>query len=151
MIETIFHFFKIHRKMIFGNPAIIVQDMFRKTPKSFPANGMYHNTVNVILAFVGERLAVIQTVMFPKPFQGIVTAEGVCIIDQPLSRMLSDMSHQFIGGYPFHHFGVDTSISLKKPKNYAFSPRASSTLSFPPAAEVCLVNLNLSLQFAGFK
>src|SRR3989338_4184268 len=144
MIETIFHFFKIHRKMILGNPSVIVQDMFRKTPKSF-------NTVNVILAFVGERLAVIQSVMLPQPFQGIVTAEGVCIIDRPLSRMLSDMSHQFIGGYSFHHFGVDTSISLKKPKNYAFSPRASSTLSFPPAAEVCLVNLNLSLQFAGFK
>lgn len=28
MIKTIPHFFKIHRKMIFRNPAIVVQDMF---------------------------------------------------------------------------------------------------------------------------
>ena len=108
-------------------------------------------TVNVILAFVNKRLAVVQPVMLAQTFEGIVASERVCIIDRPLSRMLSDMSHQFIGGYPFHHFGVDTSISLKKPKNYAFSACASSTLAFPPAAEVCLVNLNLSLQFAGFK
>ena len=45
MIKPVLDLFKIHRKMIFGNPSVIVQDVFGKTPKSF-------NAVDVIFVFL---------------------------------------------------------------------------------------------------
>jgi len=41
MVKSILHLFKIHRKVIFGNPSIIVQNVFDKRPESL-------NAVNVI-------------------------------------------------------------------------------------------------------
>ena len=35
MIVPILHLFKIHREMILGNPAVVVQNMLGVAPKSF--------------------------------------------------------------------------------------------------------------------
>jgi len=64
VIESVVHFFKVHREMIFGNTAIIVQNMLRKTPKTF-------NAVDVILALIRECLAVVQAVVFAPAFQRV--------------------------------------------------------------------------------
>jgi len=144
MIKTIFHFFKIHRKMIFGNPSIIIQDMFGVTPESF-------NAVDMVLAAIGKGFAVIQAMMLPQPFQGIVTAEGIRVIDRPFSRMLPDMSHQFIGGYLLHDFRINPPVALQKAKYYAFSGGTAPTPAFAPAAEVRFVNLNLAFELTGLK
>ena len=144
MVKTILHFFKIHRKMIFGNPSIIIQDMFGVTPKPF-------NAVDVVLAAIGKGFAMIQPMVLSQPFQGIVTAESVRAIDRPLSRMLPDVRHQFIGGYSFHDFRVNPPVALQKTEYNAFSGRSSSAPAFAPAAEICLVDFNLALKFAGLK
>ena len=78
MIKTIFHFFKIHRKMIFGNTPIVVQDMLGITPEPF-------NTVDVVLASIGKGFAVIQPMVFSPALQGIIATEGIGIIPTPFS------------------------------------------------------------------
>ena len=141
MIVTEFHFFKIHRKMIFGNSAVIVQNMFRITPKSF-------NAINMILAVVGKRFAVVQSVVFAQTLQGVVAAESIGVVHRPLSRVGLDMGHQFVGRDLLHYFSVDPSIALQKAKNNAFSRRSAATLALSPAAKVGLVNLYLAFQLA---
>src|SRR3989344_5476707 len=141
MIKSVFNLFKIHRKVIFGNAAVIVQHMLRKTPKSL-------NAVDMILASVGKRLAVVQSVMLPESVQRVVTAKGVRVIHRALSGMLSDMAHQFLGGYLLHYFGVHPAVTLQKAQYNAFPGRSSSSLPLPPASEVRFVNLNLAFQFA---
>ena len=144
MIKTIFHFFKIHRKVIFGNPSVIVQDMLRKTPKSFDA-------VDVILAAIGECFAVVQAVMLAPTFQRIVAPKGIRIVHRSFSGMLPDMGHQFIGCHALYHLRIHPTIALQKPKYNAFSTSASSALAFPFAAKVGFVNLNFSFEFPCLK
>ena len=144
MVESILHFFKIHRKVIFGNPAVIVQHMLRIAPKTL-------NAVDMVLAAIGERFAVVQPVVFAQAFQGVVTAEGVGVVDRSFSRMLSDVGHELIGGHPFNHLGVYPSVALQKAEYNAFSSRASAALAFAPAAKVRLVNLDFSFEFARLK
>jgi hypothetical protein len=50
MIKTILHLFKIHRKVIFGNPTIIIQNMLGVTPKSI-------NAVDVVLTSASKGFA----------------------------------------------------------------------------------------------
>src|SRR3989344_710593 len=144
MIKSVFNLFKIHRKVIFGNAAVIVQHMLRKTPKSL-------NAVDMILASVGKRLAVVQSVMLPESVQRVVTAKGVRVIHRALSGMLSDMAHQFLGGYLLHYFGVHPAVTLQKAQYNTFSGRSTPTLAFPSPTEVRLVNLNLAFQPARFQ
>ena len=144
MVETVLHFFKIHREVIFGNSAIIVQNMFRITPKSF-------NAVNMIFAFVGKRLAVVQPMVFAQPLQGVVAPEGVGVIDRSFSGMLSDMTHQLFSGHLFHHLGIHPAVAFQKPKYNAFAGRSTASLAFAPAAKVGLINLNLAFQFTRLK
>jgi len=118
--------------------------MFGVTPKAF-------NAVDVILAAVRKGFTMVQTVVFAPAFQGVVAPKGVGVIDRTFSGMLPNMSHQFIGGYLFHDFGVNPAIALQKAKHNAFPSRPSSSLAFAPATEVRLVNLNLALQLAGLK
>ena len=51
MIESALHLLKIHRKMIFGNSSVIVQDMLRKTPKPLNAVDMVFAAKRCALPF----------------------------------------------------------------------------------------------------
>ena len=144
MIKAVLHFFKIHWKVIFGNAAVIVQHMLCKTPKTL-------NAVNMILASVGKRLAVVQFVVLAEAMQRVVTAKSIGVIHRALSGMFSDMRHQFFCGYLLHYFGIYSSVPLQKAQYNAFSCRTSTALALPSASEVRLVNLNLALQFACFQ
>lgn len=144
MIKSVFHLFKIHWKVVFGNPAVVVQNMLGIAPKSF-------NPVNVVLAAVGKGLAVIQAVMLAPALQGVVASEGVRVVYRPLSGMLSDMGHQFISRNLLHHLGVNPSIPLQKAEYDAFTRSASAALALSLAAKIALVYLNLTLQSAGFQ
>mgnify|MGYP001587231152 FL=1 len=74
MIKSIFYLLKIHWKVIFGNTAIIVQNMLGIAPESF-------NAINMISAvLVGECLGVVKSVMLAPSAQGIVTPESISII-----------------------------------------------------------------------
>ena len=144
MVESVFHFFKIHREMIFGNSSVIVQNMLRKTPKPLDA-------IDVILAAVGKGLVMVQTVVLAPAFQGVVAAEGIHIIDRTLSGMRPDMSHEFVGSHAFHHLSIDPTIAFQEPKYNAFPGYSPSTLALAPAAEVGLVNFNLAFQLSRLK
>ena len=138
MVVSVFHFFKIHREMIFGNTSIIVQDMFRKTPKALNAVNMVFRTL------VDHCLRVVDRVMFAKTLERVVTAEGVRVVDRPLSCFLPDNSHQLFLAHMLHDSRVDPSIALQKPKHNAFTLGASSTLPFPSAAKVGFIQLDLT-------
>ncbi len=144
MIETIFHFFKIHRKMILGNPPVIVQDMLGVTPEPL-------NAVNMILAFVRKRLTVIKTMMFAPAFQGVVASKGVGVIHRALPGVLSDMRHQLIGRDSLHDLGVHPAVSLQKPQDNALARCASAPLTFASTPEVGVINFNLTLELTPFQ
>ena len=144
MIKTILHFFKVHRKVIFGNTSIVVEDMFGVTPKSL-------NTVDMVLTMVSKGLAVVQPMVLTNPFQGVIASKSVGVIDRSFPGMLSDMSHQFISSHLLYNLGIYPAITLQKPKYNAFTSCASSALALASAAEVGLVNLNLTLKLAGLK
>lgn len=142
MIKTKLHLFKIHRKVIFGNPSIIVQHMFRITPKPF-------NTVNVIFgSWVDHIFVVLHRVMFAQSFKAVVAPKLVRKVDRALPGFLLDDFHQFRSRDAFHNPRVDSSIALQKAEYNAFTLCPSSTFSFTSAAKVTLVHLNLSRQFA---
>ena len=66
MIESVFRLFKIQRKVIFGNPTIIVQYMLGKTPKAFKA-------VNMIFGFLVDQVfRMINLMVFAPAFQRVV-------------------------------------------------------------------------------
>ena len=109
MVEAVLHFLKIHRKMIFGNPAIIVQNMLRKTPKTL-------NTVDMVLGFlVDQRFRVVDGEVLPQPFQGIVASEGVGVVDRSFPGFLSDNGHELLFRHMLHHgvlFLVESNSNL---------------------------------------
>ena len=144
MIESILHLFKIHRKVVFGNPAVIVEDMLGIAPKPL-------NAVDMIFAMIGKGLAVVQAVMLAQPFQGIVAPEGISVVDRSLSGMLSDMRHELICRNPFNHFRIHSAITLQKAKYNAFACCTSSTLTLASAAKVGLIYLDLALEATGLK
>jgi len=145
MIETVLNLLKIHRKVIFGNPSVIVQDMLGIAPESLDA-------VDVVLPMlVGECLGVIEPMVLAESLQRIVAPEGVSVIHRSLPGMLPYVSHELISSYPFHHLRVDPAITLQQAEYNAFACRTSSTLALASAAEVGLINLDLSLELACFK
>src|SRR3989344_2069542 len=144
MIEPILHFLKIHRKVIFGNPPVIVQHMFGKTPKTL-------NAVNVILGLLVDQLfRVINFVVFAPALQGIVASKPVGVVNRALPGLLADDRHQFLGRDPLDNSSVDSPIALQQAKNNTFTSSASPAPTFPSAAKIGLVQLNLALQLARF-
>ena len=141
MIESVLHFFKIHRKVVLGNPAVIIQNMFGKTPKSFDA-------VNVIFcSFIDQCFRVVHGVMFSKSFERIVAPERIGVVDRTLSRFLADDAHKLFFAHMLDNPCVHPSIALQKAENNAFTLRSTSTLSLASAAEVRLVEFNLAREF----
>ena len=64
ILVTVFHFLKIHRKVLFGNTTVMVPDMSGIAPKSLAP-------VDMMLAFVGKGFAVVQLVILAQPFQRV--------------------------------------------------------------------------------
>ncbi len=144
MIKTILHFFKIHRKVILGNPAIVVEDMLGVAPKSL-------NPVDMILAMIRKCFAVVQPVMLAQTLQGVVASKRVGVVDRSFPRMLPDMRHQLISRNPLNHFCVHPAIALQKAEYNGFACRTPSALTLAPAAKVGLVYLDLALELARFQ
>jgi hypothetical protein len=97
MVESILDLFKIHGKMILGNPAVIVQNMLRKTPKPLDA-------VDVIFGLLADHcFRVVHGKMFAQSLQGVVPPKGIGVVDRALSGFLSNNCHQFFLGYMLHH------------------------------------------------
>ena len=145
MIKPVFHFFKIHRKMILGNTAVIIQNMFGKTPKSF-------NAVNVIFSLLVHHVfRMVYFVMLTKTFQRIVAPKGVRIVYRSLSCLLPNNSHQFFLRDMLHNPRIDLSIAFQQAKYYVFALCASSALTFASATEIALIHFYATIQFTTFQ
>ena len=144
MIKSVFHLLKIHRKVIFGNPSVIVKDVFGKRPESF-------NAVDMVLASVGERFAVVKAVMFAQPFEGVVAPEGVGVVDRTLPGFLPNNGHKFFFGDMLNDSGVNFAIPLQEAKNNVFAGCTPTTLAFSSAAKIAFIHLYLAVQFTALK
>ena len=145
MIKSVLHLLKIHRKVILGNTAIVVQNMFGKTPKTLDA-------VDVILGFrIDHVFRMINLVMFAQTLQGVVAAEGVGVIDRALPGFLADNGHEVIGRDSFHHPGIDLAVALQQSKYDVFALGTPSAFSFAPAAKIALVHFDFAVQSAALK
>ena len=115
MIESVLHFFKIHRKVIPGNPPVIVQNMLRITPKTLNAVDMVLAAIRDFLAQLFERL-LFSTGLVPAPHIAALrlihlkrTAENTLSAPQKVGRtvenVLSASNHEGIltlDGYESH-------------------------------------------------
>jgi hypothetical protein len=145
MIEPVLHLFKVHRKMILGNPPVVVQDVLGERPEAF-------DTVDVIFgAFVDHTFVVRNGVVLAKPLQGIVASEGVRVVDRALPRFLPNDCHEFLFGHMLHHSRIHLAITLQKPKNNVFAHCSASALPLASAAKVALVHLHFAVQSAALK
>ena len=145
MIKAILHFLKIHRKMILGNTAVVVQDMLGKTPKSFDA-------VNVIFrSFVDQCFRMIHLMMLSQALERIVASKRVRVVDRSLPRFLSNDRHKFFFGYMLYHARIDLAIALEEAKNNILTFCSASALTLASATEVALVHLYITVQFSSLK
>jgi len=79
VIVSTLYFFKIHRKMISGNPSIIAKNMFGKTPESL-------NAITVIFcSFIYHSLGVINSIMLSQSFQRIIAFKRIHIVYRSFS------------------------------------------------------------------
>ena len=89
--------------------------------------------------------------MFAIPFQGLIAAEGVRVVDRALPRLGLNMPHEFVGTDGFYDFGVNTAFALQEAKHDAFTSRRSPSLPFALAPKVGFVQFDLTFQFAPFQ
>lgn len=91
VIESVFHLFKIHRKMIFGNHAVIAEDMLGKRPESLNAVDMiFGSSVHQVFGVIG----VIDGQVFAQSLERVVAPKSVGAVDRALSDLLPDNSHR---------------------------------------------------------
>src|SRR5450759_3483457 len=150
MIVTVFNFLQIHGKVIPRYAAIVVQNMFSITPKSF-------NAIDVVFGFfINKVFGVIDYQMFTKSLQRLIPTKRIGVIDRTLTGMRLDMSHQSLSRDRLHDFGVNPSITLQQAKYDTFSSRTTPTLPLTDSTEIGLIQLDLTgqlgtLQFSGMK
>ena len=99
MIVPILHLLKIHREMILGNPAVVVQDMLGIAPESL-------NAVDVVAVLVGEGFGVVEPVMLAEALEGIVAPKGIRVVDRSFPCTTLDMPHEFCRVFPLVALGV---------------------------------------------
>ncbi len=145
MVEPVFHFLKIHRKVIFGNPPVIVQNMLRKAPESLDAVDM------VLGSPINQGLAMADGMVLAQPLERVVASEGIRVVDGTLPGLLPDDGHQLFLGDMLHDSRIHLPITLQQAKYdvLALGPSAAHTLA--PAAKVGLIHLYLAIELAALK
>lgn len=145
VVESILHFFKVHRKVILGNPSVVVKNVLGKTPEPL-------NAVNVVFGLtVNHSLLMRKRVVFAEPLQGVVASERVGVIDRAFSGFLADNGHQFFFGNMLHYSRIYLAIPLQKAKNNVFACGTPTAPAFASAAKIAFVHLYFAIQSAAFK
>jgi hypothetical protein len=145
VVESVLHLLKIHRKVVFGNSPVIVENMLGERPESL-------NAIDMIFGLLVDQVfRVINGEMFAKPFKRIIATKGIGVVDRAFLGFLPDDTHKLIGRDSFNHSGVNLAITLQEAKNNVFPSRSSSTLALTSAAKVALVHLHLTFETATFK
>lgn len=86
--------------------------------------------------------------MFAVALQGVVAPELIGVVDRAFPGFPTDDVHEDLLGDNIHDLRVDPSIPFQEPENDAFAGSSSPAFSFPPAAEVRLVQFDLSREFS---
>ena len=89
--------------------------------------------------------------MLAEALEGIVTPEGISVIDSAFPGLLSDDRHQFFLAHVLHNPRIHLAIAFQQAKYDVFTLGSSATLPFASAAEVGLVHLHLAIELATFK
>lgn len=146
MIKAILDLFQIHGKMIFGDASVVIQNMFRITPKAF-------DPINMVFDFppTHEGSRVIDRMMFSIRFQGLIAPKCIGVIDRPFSGFGLDMPHQLVGTDRLDHFGVDAIFPLQEPKDDAFARGRSSSFALPFTPKVGFIQLDLPFEFSALQ
>src|SRR5680860_1125402 len=104
--------------------------MLRVTPKPFDA-------INMIawLFSTHKCLRMVDRMMFPIAFQGLVPSKSIGVIHGPVAGLGLDMPHQFVSTHRFNHFGIHAGFPLQKPKNNTFSCGRPAPFALTPSPE----------------
>lgn len=120
--------------------------MFGITPESFDPIDVVCDSLPTY-----EAVGVVDRIMFPIPFQGLIAPKGIRIIDRAFPRLGLDMPHEFFGTDRLHDLGVDAVLPLQKPKNDTFARCRPASLALPSAPKVGLIQLDLAFEFPTFQ
>lgn len=93
--------------MIVQDIPVVVQNMLGITPETFNPIDMVHHA-----ALTHETFGVVDRMMFPIAFQGLIAQKGIRIIDRAFWRLTLDMPHLFFGTDRLDDFGVDPMFPL---------------------------------------
>ncbi len=128
--------------MVFGNAAILIQNMFGVTPEpKNPTNGILG------VSATDECLGMSNRMMLPIPFQGLVASKRIGLVDRPFPRFGLDLLHEFPGTHRFDHFDVDAVIPLQEPQDDTFASCRSATFPLAPPPKVRIIQFEFSLEF----
>jgi hypothetical protein len=93
----------------------------------------------------------VDRMMFPIPFQGLIAPKGIGVIDRPLSGLGFDMSHEFFGTHGLNDFGIDTRFPLQEPKDDAFPCGRSASFALPFDSKVGFIQLDLAFELSALQ
>ena len=146
VVEAVLHLLEVEGEHAPRHSPVIVQPMLGERPE--PLDAVDVNGAPPALA--NERLGMLQGVVLAEAFERVIAPELVRVVDRSLARLPADDVKEHLFRDSIHHLGVHPSISLQKPENDAFPCRTSSALPLAPAAEVRVVQLNLSRELPRF-
>ena len=135
--------------MVPQNPSVVVQNMFRITPKTL-------NAIYVVLgSLIDKFLRVIYHQMLTKALQRLIASvlgsSGIRIVNRALAGMVLNMGHEGPRRDRLHDLGIDPAIALQQAKNDAFASRTTASLPLPCAPKVGLIHLNLTRELGAFQ
>ena len=113
--------------MVPQNPSVVVQNMFRITPKTL-------NAIYVVLgSLIDKFLRVIYHQMLTKALQRLIASvlgsSGIRIVNRALAGMVLNMGHEGPRRDRLHDLGIeDPAIALQQAKNDAFASRTTASL-----------------------
>ena len=136
MVEPLFNFLQIHRKMIFRDAAIIVENVLGKRPKPF-------DPVDVVLrSAIHEILGMVDGVMFALASPRSIASKRIRVGDGTFAGSGLNVSHEGVRRHVFDHLRIDSSIPLQQPEDHAFAGCAPAPAPLPPSAEIGFVQLD---------
>lgn len=145
MVKAVFDFLQIHREVILRDTAVVVENMLSITPEALDAVDVVFGT------FINQCFAMTDHMVLSESTQGAIAPEGIGVIHRALAGARPDVIHQHLGGDRFDDLGVDPAFSLEETEDHALAGSTPTAFAFTPAAEIGLVQFDLSLEFAALQ
>lgn len=128
MVEPILNFLQIHRKMIFRDASIIVENVLSKRPEPFdPVDVVLRPTLN-------ETLGMVDGVMVAIASQRLIASKSLRVVDGTFAGGGLNVGHEGIRRHVLDHFRIDSAIRSSSPKTTLLpaAPRPRRPFRRPP-------------------